>query len=298
VRVWSTFPASAASRALEAEFGIAITPIRPFAGQLPRGGRLLLWGTHFVPGVWLGAAAPRAVAIVSELFHAAALYRSVLAARAAGLPEPVILHVSRLLHRAVVLDGAVLYPPSNLAPMFASRRPRHAGVVIGRVSRDIPDKHHDDDPALYAALAARGLRVRILGGTCLAARVGALPGIELLPEGSIPPAQFLASLDIFFYRTAGDRRYVEPSGLAVAEAMAAGLALVVCPPGGFTDLIEHGVNGWIVDAPARALQDLLDLAADAVRRERMGAAARAHVADYFGPGYAARLKTALFGAAA
>ena len=53
--------------------------------------------------------------------------------------------------------------------------------TVGRVSRDALDKHHPEDPALYRMLASRGLRVRIMGGTCLASALVGVEGVELLP---------------------------------------------------------------------------------------------------------------------
>lgn len=295
VRLWSTQapPAVLVDQARAA--GIALETIRPFAGALPRGGDLLIWGTHFPLGVWLGPSRARRVAILNELFHPAALYRALLDVRAAGLPEPRLVHVSQLLRDAAVLPGEVLYPPADLVPFFAIARAASRAPVVGRVSRDVPEKHHDDDPRIYAALAAAGIRVRVLGGACLRERVTPSPFIELLPQGSMPVPEFLAGIDLFFYRTAGSGRFVEPSGVAVAEAMAAGLPLVVVPPGGFTDMLETGVNGIVADGGDAALAALTGLANAPEERARLGAAARAHVRAYFGPGYAGRLHAAAFG---
>ena len=295
VRLWSTVPPHPDLAPVAAALGVVIEAIRPFAGTLPRDGDLLVWGTHYPLGVWLAPSRARRVAILNELFHPAALYRVVLELRAAGLPEPRIVHVSSLLRHAAVLEGEVLYPPADLRAFFALPRAPREGMVVGRVSRDVPEKHHRDDPGLYAALAEAGITVRILGGSCLADRVSASPRIELLPQGAMPVPDFLAALDVFFYRTAGSGELVEPSGVVVAEAMAAGLALVVVPPGGFTDLIEDGVSGLVAPDGDAALAALGRLAGDPAERMRLGEGARARVREYFGPGYAKRLHDALFG---
>lgn len=296
VRLWSTVPPHPDLHPIAAAQGVAIEAIRPFSGALPRGGDLLVWGTHFLLGVWLTAAHARRVAILNELFHPAALYRAMLDVRAAGLPEPRVVHVSMLLAHAAVVEGEALYPPSDLRAFLSIERASRATPVVGRVSRDVPEKHHRDDPRVYAALAEAGVRVRILGGSCLSARMPASPCIELLPQGAVPVPEFLESLDIFFYRTAGSGEFVEPSGVAIAEAMAAALPLVVVPPGGFTDLVEDGVSGVIAPDGDAALTALQRLAGAPEERSRLGGAARERVRAYFGAGYAKRLHTALFGA--
>lgn len=68
----------------------------------------------------------------------------------------------------------------------------------------------------------------------------------------------------------------EPFGLSVVEAMACGTPVIAYRRGSMTELIEHGVTGFLVDSPAEALT-AIDHAADldrgAVRRsavERFG----------------------------
>lgn len=295
VRVWSVVPPPPEVHAIAAGMGITVETIRPFSGSLPRGGNLVLWGTHFEIGMWLTASRPQAVCIVCELFHHAALFRAVLDVRAAGLPEPRVAYVSTLLRDSALLAGEVIYPPSDVAPLLALERKPGRRLTIGRVSRDVTEKHHAEDPALYAALAQAGIAVRILGGTCLAAVLAPSPLIELLPEGCMPVGEFLATLDIFFYRTAGAGRFVEPSGLVVVEAMAAGLPVVACPPGGFLDLVGDGATGLVVKDSQAALAALQRLVADERLRLRLGQTGRVAVREYFGPGYGSRLLGHLFG---
>jgi glycosyltransferase involved in cell wall biosynthesis len=295
VRVWSVVPPLPEVQALAAGMGLAVETIRPFSGSFPRDGNLVLWGTHFEIGMWLSASRPLAVTIVCELFHHAALYRAVLDVRAAGLPEPRVVYVSTLLRDSALLAGEVIYPPTDIAPLLALERKPGRRLTIGRVSRDVAGKHHVEDPALYAALAQAGIAVRILGGTCLAAALSPAPLIELLPEGSMPVDEFLATLDIFFYRTAGAGHFVESSGLVVIEAMAAGLPVVAGPPGGFLDLVSDGVTGLVVMDSQAAQAALQRLVVDERLRLRLGETGRATVREYFGPGYGHHLLGHLFG---
>lgn len=296
VTVWSTVRTSPQVQALSQEVGVAIHPIAPFAGRFPKGGVLLIWGTHFAPGVWLAASHCDRVVIVNELFNYSALYRCVLVVRAAGLPAPSIIHVSTLLRDASALDGPLLYPTADMRAMFEIERDYdRKQAVVGRLSRDVAEKHHADDPLLYRALAAEGLVVRLMGATVLRGALTDRPDVELLPQSATGVAAYLSGIDIFFYRTGGAGIFTEPSGLAVAEAMAAGLPVVAVRPGGFADLFENPECGFLVDTQDEAHAAILRLAREPALRRVVGAAARRAARDRFGPAYTERLRQMVMG---
>lgn len=289
--LWSTLRLPATVQTLAADWGVAIQVIQPFAGRFPKGGVLLVWGTHFDPGMWLAASRCTRVVIVNELFNYGHLYRLILQVKAAGLPAPSIIHVSTLLRDASALEGPVLYPTARLDGMFGIERTNdREPVVVGRLSRDVPEKHHADDPLLYRALIAEGLAVKLQGATVLADALRDRPEITLLPENAQAVEAFFGSIDIFFYRTAGEGVFVEPSGLVVAEAMAAGLPVVAVRPGGFADLFVQGENGILVDTQDDAYNAIMRLARDPALRRSIGAAARRGARQRFGPAYAERLR--------
>lgn len=83
-----------------------------------------------------------------------------------------------------------------------------------------------------------------------------------------------ASADIFAFPSA-----IETFGLVIAEAMAAGLAVVTSNVGGVPELIEDGVNGCVFepnDIPAM-IAHVRTLTADPDQRRRMGWAAHASI---------------------
>jgi glycosyltransferase involved in cell wall biosynthesis len=142
------------------------------------------------------------------------------------------------------------------------------------------EKHDPQDAALYRMLAARGTRVRLMGGTCLRPWLHGVPGIELLEAGAEPVAEFLASLDIFFYRTG---TFIEPYGRVVLEAMASGLPVVVAANGGYAEQITPGVDGIPFNSQEQALTALLALVAQPLRRLQIGTSARSRALEIHGP---------------
>ncbi|MBV8603644.1 MAG: glycosyltransferase [Pelomonas sp.] len=185
------------------------------------------------------------------------------------------------MREVVGLPGVVHASPIDLerfraAPARDPQRP----FTVGRLSRDVAAKHHPEDPALYRRLAAQGVQVRLMGATVLAKALEGVAGVEILPEGAEPADAFLRSLDCFYYRTHPD--WVEPSGRVICEAMATSLPVVCVPPGGFTEVIDAGVNGFVTADTDATYAALLELAAAPQRCAEVGAQARAAMERRYG----------------
>jgi glycosyltransferase involved in cell wall biosynthesis len=142
-------------------------------------------------------------------------------------------------------------------------------------------------PLLIAAvgLLAERMRVRlwILGHgeeeaalRGLVAELGLTDRVTFLGFQS-NPWRYIARADVFTLTS----RY-EGFGNVLIEAMACGVPVVATSSSGTREIIEHGVNGVLVDAHtpaavARALQQVLE---DRTAAERLVAQARARMADY------------------
>jgi len=173
----------------------------------------------------------------------------------------------------VPIGGRVLESPIDVEwfrPSSTARPPRP--FTVGRLSRDIRSKHHEDDPALWRALAQAGFRVRLMGATCPARELGSVAGVELLPAGAEEPAAFLRSLDCFLYRTSA--RWFEAYGRVIVQAMATGLSIVAGPRGGYVDQLRDGVNARIAHSTSEAIEHVRALSADPAEAARLGAVAR------------------------
>lgn len=287
VMIWSVLP----PHPCYAQHGVL--PVQAFAGRFPQGGVLVWGGAHVAPGPWLRYARFERVIIQCNLASWARLFALIEVFRETVRREPELVFVSRSLQLTAGLPGRVVPSPMHIQPFLQAARTRGertGPLTVGRVSRDTPDKHHPQDAALYRMLAARGWRIRVLGGTCLAAELAGVAGVELLAAGAEPSVDFYQSLDIFFYRTGTT---VEAYGRVIVEAMASGLPVVAASHGGYSEVMLHGTTGVLVDSQEEAWDALIELGSDAALRSAMGqagmyqadqvhgeAAIRAALADY------------------
>jgi glycosyltransferase involved in cell wall biosynthesis len=249
-----------------------VRQIQAFSGQFPQGGVLVWGGAHVAPGLWLRYARFERVIVQCNLASWERLFTLIEVFRDTVKLEPELVFVSRSLQLTAGLPGRVVHSPMDIQPFLLAARARseRAGpLTVGRVSRDTPDKHHPQDPMLYRMLAARGWRVRLLGGTCLAAELHGVAGVELLPAGAEDTVDFYQSLDIFFYRTGAT---VEAYGRVIVEAMASGLPVVASSHGGYTEVMLAGETGLLVGSQEEAWDALMTLDGNAPLRTAMGRA--------------------------
>ena len=229
-------------------------------------------GVYFRIGHWVHFSRPDRVVVLYNTDQPDRLRKNLARLAHTGC-EPEIVYTSAALRRRHGGGGPILESPVDVERFHPapSRPPRP--FTVGRMSRDIRSKHHEDDPALWRALAYAGCRVRIMGGTCLAHELHGAPNVELLPAGAEDAATFLRGLDCFLYRTS--RNWFEGYGRVVAEAMATGLPVIAGRPGGYVDYVTHGVNGRLFDTTPDAAAAVLSLQRDRALAIAYGGAARA-----------------------
>lgn len=251
--------------------------IDPKRLALPLWGDFVFVGTYYHFGNWLRLTRPQRICLIHNTPEVEKLHRAIDRLSAMGLGGNLrIAYASKWLHDAAGLPGDVLPSPINLDRFRPATSPPNNGTVltIGRLSRDVEDKHHPEDPLLYRHWADQGHLIRVMGGTCLSRVELQHPNIELLPCGAESPEQFLQSLDVFFYRT--HPRWREPSGRVVSEAMAAGRTLVCDRHGGYVEEIIEGENGLLFDDSSAAIFAMETVSSRPDLRHQLGAAARAH----------------------
>ncbi len=274
VALWSTKPVHARFAAVD------ITVIKPFGGAYPKGGAILLSGVHVDPGIWMQHAKPRKIRVRYNLPNHERLCIVIEQIRAAISMEPELVFSSAALRWTCGMKGEV---EPSLIPMdrYLANPLRGASEItnsevkrpltIGRVSRDVLEKHHEKDPMLYRMLAARGVRVRLMGATCLASQLKGVEGVELLPAGAEDVDVFHRSLDVFFYRTG---TFSEPYGRVVFEAMASGLPVVGSRYGGYAEFIAEGGGAIVFETQEQAYDSIVALQSDPAALALMGQRAR------------------------
>lgn len=289
VRLWSEFRVDAAFRHLD------VSTIRPW--RHPRDGTVVLVGVYFRNGGWIRRTDARRIVVIYNTDQPDRLQKTLQrigerpvqivytseALRDAARRDPWLMaRDRRLLTEGVVLESFV--EPSSFDAVFerrlgAARRRDGGRFTVGRLSRDNPRKHHPSDPPFFTALADRGMRVRVMGGASLQPSMAGDPNVELLPAGALPPADFLSTLDAFYYRT--HPAYFEAFGRVVLEAMLCGIPVVAEARGGYASFIHHGENGFLFDDQRDAMALLDALRQDAALRERIGRSAHATAVHLF-----------------
>lgn len=261
--------------------------IIPEQFEFPKTGTFVFVGTGWSIGRWTRYTYPRRIILVHNSDMAPAKFHQKLQHLSnKGRRKVEIAYASELTKRSVDYPGSIQpslidlnkFVPSVSKPSDSTS----AGFTIGRLSRDVPHKHHPDDPALYRRLVDYGCRVRIMGAPpFLEAELSGLESVTLLPMFAQEAHLFVQGLDCFFYRTSEE--WLEPSGRVITEAMACGLPIVCHNRGGYVEIIDHGQNGFLFDTQQEALKILLRLKEDRALRESIGKAARETAEELFSP---------------
>lgn len=248
------------------------TPINTFGGAFPRGGTLIIVGTHLQPGLWLDHARPERLIVICNLFSARRIFAFLTTLERPTLPIAELVFMSELLRKALGLPGIISPTLIDLERFKPVQNQCGRPFTIGRHSRDDTLKHHPDDTSLYAMLGWTGAEIRLMGATCIQAALHNARQVQVLPAGSEEPENFLASLDCFIYRT--HPSWTEAGGRVVMEALACGLPVIAHPAGGYAEWIEQGENGYLAETQEALFVRLCELRNSPSTRERMGQNAR------------------------
>ena len=262
-------------------------PIRKIGppASFPQGGNLVFVGSYFSIGGWLKAAKPQRVVLIHNLDQPSRLRDIYGALRQVCVPHPEVVYASQLLSRATPeIPGMIHESPIDLE-RFQPAKASPPTFVVGRLSRDVPEKHHPGDPAIYRSLAANGVGIRLMGAECLD-----LEGenIEVVPEASVAPEEFLQSLSCFFYRT--HPSWSEAFGRVILEAMACGLPVVGERRQGYAEKLTAGEHAILTSNDDEAIAALQKLRDNEAFRQQMGKAARNRAIDIYGESYRSRMQ--------
>jgi glycosyltransferase involved in cell wall biosynthesis len=250
----------------------AIQEIKPYSGLSPNLGTLIICGAQTHIGQWYEQAQFEKVILYHNLISPTVLYKALHRLTLNGTREVEIIYVSELVKNMSGLAGKVRYHiPSaeRFNPQPNTHYNQNRPFTVGRISTDSLSKHHHSDIDVYKSLVNSDIKVRIIGGTCLRPWLKDEPNISLLPTiAQTEVATAYNELDCFYYRVASTVK--EASGNVVLEAMLSGLPVVCHRSGGYTELIQHGVNGFIFDTANEAIEIINRLKNNANLREEIG----------------------------
>lgn len=194
------------------------------------------------------------------------------------LAELVAHDVPRTALWARGVDTRLFHPSRRWSPAARELRARLAPggeVLVGYVGRLAPEKELE---RLCELTAIPGIRLVIVGdGPSRDAVAARLPAAARLGHRTGEDlATAYAALDVFVHP--GTR---ETFGQTLQEAAATGLPVVAPARGGPLDIVGHGRTGLLFDPaePGALRASVGALVGNPARRESMGAAGRASVAD-------------------
>jgi glycosyltransferase involved in cell wall biosynthesis len=184
-----------------------------------------------------------------------------------------------VIPNGIVLPGQARPLPEQLVPRVGwlrafdpTYRPELAVNVAATVCRQLPRAHLEMVGPDKGARAGTEALVEVLG---LGAQVTLGAGVEKHQVGNL-----VAGWEVFLSTSA-----IDNAPVTVVEAMAAGRPVVCARVGGLADLLDHGVEGLLVDGEGPAL--VAGLAAAVVRlttevglASRLGAAGQQRAARH------------------
>ncbi|WP_131114133.1 glycosyltransferase [Lichenihabitans psoromatis] len=255
--------------------------VDPWIGQLPSpGGIVVLVGLYFDLGPWMRLIAPHRVLGLYNTFEAPTAMDRIETIFEWTSLRTELIYCSDMMRTELGLPRVFEPSPTDLDLFFPDTTVTTRPFTLGRHSRDVVEKHHPEDAAIYRAVSAGRGRSIVLGGVCMQETFGPITGLDLRPTISSGIPDFIRSLDCYFYRTG---TWVEPWGRVVIEAMACGVPVVAHRLGGYAQAIESGVNGFLFDDTEEAVQQVKRLMDDPDLRKEIGLNARNSAEALVGP---------------
>jgi L-malate glycosyltransferase len=208
----------------------------------------------------------------------------------ASTSEAMAIQVRRL----VPDKDEMAVTPFGIDPdLFIPHRDEHTGVVIGTVKTLAPKYGIDVLLKAFAQVASTidqggPVSLVIVGGgpqrlelEALAKALGIAHQVRFV--GPVPHAEVPAWLNRFDVYVAASRLDSESFGVAVLEACACEVPVVVSDVGGLPEIVEDGRTGLVVPREdAHNLAEAISrLVADPALRQRLGRAGRERVLEYY-----------------
>jgi len=260
----------------------AIVPVDLAKARFPRSGTFVFVGAYYPIPMWVSVARPERAVLVYNVPYAPHLRGNLQLLETYEVPRiDVVVAAESLATHSRELGYEPTFEPSwidfkRFAPIQSCpERP----FTVGRHSRDVLEKFHEDDPALFLRLAEAGVRVRLMGATCIAGSMANHPNITILPSGAMPPEKFLGGLDAFLYRT--HDVWNEAWGRAVVEAVAMGIPTILDKRVGALEMLEGGDGALVFKDSEEAFAHVIRLRDDSDFARRLAEKAMAKLRRFY-----------------
>lgn len=159
------------------------------------------------------------------------------------------------------------------------KQPRTASFTIGWIGSPSTAKYLQAIAPALAKLCESGRgRVCLIGSGLVD-----LPGVpvEVLPWDEDTEVTILQQFDVGIMPLPDNPWERGKCGFKLIQYMACGLPVVASPVGVNSQIVEHGVNGFLAETPEQWQEALQTLLADAELRQRMGMAGRQKVEQHY-----------------
>lgn len=164
-------------------------------------------------------------------------------------------------------------------PRTLATQPVSAPLTIGWIGSPTTAKYLQAvAPALVGVCAGGRGRVRLIGSGSVE-----LPGVsvEVLPWDEATEVGELQQLNLGIMPLPDSPWERGKCGFKLIQYMACGMPVVASPVGVNSEIVEHGVNGFLAETPAEWERALRTLLANADLRQRMGEAGRRKVVERY-----------------
>jgi glycosyltransferase involved in cell wall biosynthesis len=192
-------------------------------------------------------------------------------------------HVEALVPAAAGVPAVVVpnfaYPPPECGPAAPGAGDRPAATDLVSVGSLEPRKNQGYLLEILAEAARLGVRptLTLIGdGPDRRALAGRAESLGVAPQVSMAGVVPLAAHHLHGYRLYCHAARMESFGMAILEAMAAGLPVIAAPVGGIPEVFRDRIEGryWPLDDAPAAARILVEALADEAALREMAAAAR------------------------
>lgn len=206
-QLWSPEPLSTASlsklKAANLSINLDIQHIQPYRGIVPSDGNLWIMGeTHIGP--WYDYHQYQNISVIYDNIKLDRFFQHLYRLRKKSSIELDVIHISKeQLKKSGLAGRKVEFGLADIEFWDKTNLPKkilNPTFTVGRISPDLIEWHHYDDPSLYNLLTQENIRVRLAGAHSIKAFIESEEKIEFLePDNSME--KLISTIDCLICRS-------------------------------------------------------------------------------------------------